>query len=74
MDTPLTVYAVGLDAGSALAPTSLCAGCGAERLTAVTDSKRTSLSCGSCGPCLQAGLGLAHRADSQGLRDLFART
>ena len=62
----MRVYAVCLDAGSALAPPSRCAGCGAEGLTAVTDSERTSFSCGSCGLCWQVELGWVHRVDGQG--------
>ena len=64
--TGMRVYAVCLDAGSALAPPSRCAGCGAQGLTAVTDGERTSFSCRSCGLCWQVELGWVHRVDSQG--------
>jgi len=62
----MRVYAVCRDAGSVLAPPSRCAGCGAEGLTAVTDSERTSFSCESCGLCWRAEFGSVHRVDVQG--------
>jgi len=69
----MRVYTVCLDAGSAVAPPSLCAGCGAQGLTAVTGGERTSFSCRSCGLCWQVELGWVHRVDSQGLRATRAR-
>ena len=72
--TGMRVHAVCLDAGSALAPPSRCAGCGAEGLTAVTGSERTSFSCGSCGLCWQVELGWVHRVDGQGRRARHAGT